>query len=93
MDVDPPPPLSPIHGFIPLEPELPKPPPSLPPPLTASGQPYRQCRLPRRFTDNLPEVLAPVPIHLVLPKFGSEPKFKPEPLGPNSKFSSKFSQS
>ena len=63
MDVDPPPPLSPIHGFIPLEPELPKPPPSLPPPLTASGWPYRQHRLPRRFTDNLPEVLAPVPIH------------------------------
>ena len=30
---------------------------------------------------------------LVLPKFGSEPKFEPEPLGPNSKFSSRFSQS
>ena len=65
MDVDPPPPLSPIHDsdFIPLEPELPKPPPSLPPPLTASGWPYRQCRLPRRFTDNLPEALAPAPTH------------------------------
>jgi hypothetical protein len=68
MDVDPPippPPLSPIHDFIPgpLEPELPKPPPSLPPPLTASGRPYRQRRLPRRFTDNLPEALAPAPTH------------------------------
>jgi hypothetical protein len=63
MDVDPPPPLSPIHDteFIPLEPEVPNPPPSqaLPPPLTASGRPYRQRRLPRRFTDNLPEALAP----------------------------------
>ena len=29
-------------------------------------------------------------INLVLPKFGSEPKFEPEPLGPNSKFSSRF---
>ena len=27
---------------------------------------------------------------IVLPKFGSEPKFEPEPLGPNSKFSSRF---
>ena len=30
---------------------------------------------------------------IVLPKFGSEPKFEPEPLGLNSKFSSRFSQS
>lgn len=61
MDVDPPPPISPIHDFIPLE--LPKPPspPSLPPTLTASGRPYRQHRLPKRFTDNLPVALAPVP--------------------------------
>ena len=29
-------------------------------------------------------------LHIVLPKFGSEPKFEPEPLGPNSKFSSRF---
>ena len=28
--------------------------------------------------------------NIVLPKFGSEPKFEPEPLGPNSKFSSRF---
>ena len=67
MDVDPPPlaPLSPIpvHDFIPLEPELPKSPLSLPPPLTASGRPYRQRRLPKRFTDNLPEALAPAPTH------------------------------
>ena len=64
MDVDPPPPLSPIHDFIPLEPELPNPPPPppLPPILTASGRPYRQRRLPRRFTDNLPEALAPAPV-------------------------------
>ena len=27
---------------------------------------------------------------IVLPKFGSEPKFEPEPLGLNSKFSSRF---
>ena len=27
---------------------------------------------------------------VVLPKFGSEPRFEPEPLGPNSKFSSRF---
>jgi hypothetical protein len=66
MDVDHPlaaPPLSPI---IPLEPEFPKPPPSLPPqapPLTASGRPHRQRRLPRRFADNLPEALAPAPTH------------------------------
>jgi hypothetical protein len=67
MDVDPLPPHSPtINDFIPLEPELPKLPPSLqtlPPPLTASGRPYHQHRLPRRFTDNLPEALAPAPTH------------------------------
>jgi hypothetical protein len=64
MDVDPPPPLSPLHDFIPLlQPELPELPPSLPPPLTATGRPYRQRRLPRRFTDNLPEALAPAPTH------------------------------
>jgi hypothetical protein len=63
MDVDSPPPLSPIHDSIPLEPELPKPPPSLPPPLTASGRPCRQRRLPKRFTDNLPEALVPAPTH------------------------------
>ena len=62
MDVDPAPPLSPIHDFIPLEPPTPPPPPPFPPMLTASGQPYRQRRLPRRFTDNLPEALAPVPM-------------------------------
>ena len=28
--------------------------------------------------------------YVVLPKFSSEPKFEPEPLGPNSKFSSRF---
>jgi hypothetical protein len=63
MDVDPPPPISPVDhdNIIPFEPEFPKPPPSLPPPLTASGGPNRQHRLPRRFTDNLPEVLAPLP--------------------------------
>ena len=27
---------------------------------------------------------------IVLPKFGSEPRFEPEPLEPNSKFSSRF---
>jgi Plavaka transposase len=63
MDVDLPPPLSPIHDFIPPQPELPELPPSLPPPLTATGRPYRQHRLPRRFTDNLPEALAPAPTH------------------------------
>ena len=63
MDVDLPPPLSPIHDFIPLQPELPELPPSPPPPLTATGRPYRQRRLPRRFTDNLPEALAPAPTH------------------------------
>lgn len=63
MEVDPPPPLSPIHDFIPLDPELSKPPLSLPLPLTASGRPYRQRRIPRRFTDNLPEALAPAPAH------------------------------
>ena len=62
MDVDPAPPLSPIHDFIPLEPPKPPPPPPFPPMLTASGRPYRQRRLPRRFTDNLPEALAPVPM-------------------------------
>ena len=31
-----------------------------------------------------------LPPTIVLSKFGSEPKFKPEPLGPNSKFSSRF---
>jgi hypothetical protein len=70
MDVDPPPSISPVDhdNIIPFEPEFPKPPPSLPPPLTASGRPYRQHRLPRRFTDNLPEVLAPPPT-----RYASEP--------------------
>jgi len=63
MEVDPTPPLSPIHEFIPLDPELSKPPLSLPLPLTASGRPYRQRRIPRRFADNLPEALAPAPTH------------------------------
>ena len=31
-----------------------------------------------------------VGVRVVLPKFGSKPKFEPEPLGPNSKFSSRF---
>ena len=65
MDVDlPPPPLSPIHDFIPLEPELsePLPLPQPPPTLTASGWPYRECRLPKRFTDTLPEALGSAPL-------------------------------
>ena len=35
-------------------------------------------------------VITTVLMIVVLPKFGSEPKFEPEPLGPNSKFSSRF---
>ena len=27
---------------------------------------------------------------VVMPKFGSEPRFEPEPLGPNPKFGSRF---
>ena len=76
MDVDPPPPpLSPIHDFIPLEPELSEPLPLPPPPptLTASGRPYRERRLPRRFTDNLPEALASVPLpHESQPETGAK---------------------
>ena len=63
MDVDPSPTLSPIGNFTPLPelPELPEPLP-LPPALTPSGRPYRERRLPRRFVDNLPEALVPVPM-------------------------------
>ena len=75
MDVDPPPPpLSPIRDFIPLEPEIsePLPLPPLPPTLTASGRPYHERRLPRRFTDNLPEALAPAPLpHELQPETGA----------------------
>ena len=31
-----------------------------------------------------------IEFEVVMPKFGSELRFEPEPLGPNSKFSSKF---
>ena len=29
-------------------------------------------------------------LYIVMPQFGSEPRFEPEPAEPNSKFSSKF---
>ena len=32
----------------------------------------------------------PFSLEVVMPKFGSEPRFEPEPLGPNPKFGSRF---
>ena len=74
VTIAPPPPLSPIHDIIPLEPELSEPLPlPLPPPtLTASGWPYHEHRLPKRFTDNPPEALAPAPlVHELQPEAGA----------------------
>jgi hypothetical protein len=75
IDVDLPSPLLyPIYDFIPHEPELLEPLllPLLPPTLTASRWPYYECRLLRRFTDNLPGALAPALLpHKLQPEAGA----------------------
>ena len=49
----------------------------------------RDCKVesPSRLEPDLAQARASC---LVMPKFGSEPRFEPEPLGPNPKFGSRF---